>query len=304
MFTDANNPWTASMWMQNYNVQPQQSSVQMPSEIFKFESIEQFQELRHHATIESALSQLNELATDLSQYDPHNFFPEPACCFIICNSYTKPLYKLGVGPINDAITVAANHKFMGYKVYFLHNPPHSIFLKFLKEFLQKVNQYLTVYYTGHGAQVKDNSGDEADGYDEVVVFDDGVVVDDKLADYLKKYHNNYAHTVLLSDCCHSGTVWDIPENVQQAELEFPPNILSVSASKDNQTAKQTRIESNSQGIFTFNFFTVIRNNPYLTIGEVKNMIDPQLKKFNQQIEMYPTRMDMLSKPVFPLMIKN
>lgn len=193
---------------------------------------------------------------------------------------------------------------MGYKVYFLHNPPHSLFLKFLKIFFEKVVQYLTVYYTGHGAQVKDTSGDEEDGYDEVVVFDDGVVVDDKLADYLKKYHNNNAHTVLLSDCCHSGTIWDIPEDLYRAQSEFPPNVLSVSASKDNQTAKQTSIQKNSQGIFTFNFFTLIRNNPQITIGEVKKLIDPQLRKFNQQLEMYPTRMEMLSRPVFPLMIKN
>lgn len=307
MFSDTNNPWTANMWLQSYNIPTVQApvvSTQPPPDYVKFTSIEQFQELRHHATVESALKQLNELATDLSPIDPHNFYPEPACCFICCNSYTKPQYKLGVGPINDAITVAANHKFMGYKVYYLHNPDHTLFLKFLKVFLQKVTMYLTVYYTGHGAQMKDTSGDEADGYDEVVVFDSGIIVDDKLAEYLKKYHNPSAHTILLSDCCHSGTIWDIPENLNQAAAEFPPNILSVSASKDNQTAKQSNIERNSQGIFTFNFFTLIRNNPSIRIGDVQRMIEPQLRKFNQQLEMYPTSMDMLSKPVFPLMIKN
>lgn len=120
--------------------------------------VAQFQELRHHATVDSALKQLRELATDLSAIDASSFSPEPHL-------------RLGVGPINDAITVAANHRCMSYRVYSLHNPPHKKFLKLLRVFLQRCESYLTVFCTG---QVKDASGDEADGYDEVVVFDDGL----------------------------------------------------------------------------------------------------------------------------------
>ena len=301
-FSDTNNPWTASMWLQNYNPPPPGQPPQT-TEIFKFQSVEEFQKLRQHASIESALKQLNELAVDLSRIDPHTFNPEPACCFICCNTYVTPKYKLGVGPLNDAITVAANHTYMGYKVYYLHNPHHSLFLKFLKRFLQKVDQYLTIFYTGHGAQIKDTSGDEADGYDEVIVFDSGYVVDDDLAKYLNKYSKGIAHTILLSDCCHSGTIWDIPETLREAQ-KFPANIMSISASNDSQTAKQLKIQQSNQGIFTFNFWTLLRNNPSIRIEEVKRILNPQLKKFNQNLEMYPTRREMLDKPVFPLMIKN
>lgn len=114
--------------------------------------VAQFQELRHHATVDSALKQLRELATDLSAIDASSFSPEPHL-------------RLGVGPINDAITVAANHRCMSYRVYSLHNPPHKKFLKLLRVFLQRCESYLTVFCTG---QVKDASGDE------VVVFDDGL----------------------------------------------------------------------------------------------------------------------------------
>lgn len=327
-FTDTYNPWSANMWLQpnnapsqppmnNFTSQPPTTNPtsQPPpnntdsqqtaknDDIFKFESVEQFQKLRHHATVESALSQLSELATDLSSVDPSSFTPDQSSCFICCNSYTKPQYKLGVGPINDAITVAANHKFMGYKVYFLHNPHHTLFLQFLKVFLEKVDNYLTLFFTGHGAQVKDRTGDELDGYDEVIVFDSGFVVDDELAKYLKKYSKGKAHTILLSDCCHSGTIWDIPETLDQAQ-SFPANILSISASNDNQTAKQKNIGESNQGIFTFNFWTVVRNNPGIKIGDVQNILNPELKKFNQQLEMFPTREEMLNKPIFPLQIKN
>lgn len=118
--------------------------------------VAQFQELRHHATVDSALKQLRELATDLSAIDASSFSPEPDL-------------RLGV---------AANHRCMSYRVYSLHNPPHKKFLKLLRVFLQRCESYLTVFCTG---QVKDASGDEADGYDEVVVFDDGHIVDDELA---------------------------------------------------------------------------------------------------------------------------
>ena len=151
--------------------------------------------------------------------------------------------------------------------------------------------------------MKDKTGDELDGYDEVVVFDSGYVVDDELADYLKKYCNGNAHTILLSDCCHSGTIWDIPETLSEA-ASFPPNILSISASSDNQTAKQKSIGKNNQGIFTFNFWTVVRNNPGIKIGDAQNILNPELKKFNQQLEMFPTREDMLYKPIFPLQVKS
>lgn len=109
--------------------------------------------------------------------------------------------------------------------------------------------------------------------------------------------------MLLSDCCHSGTIWDIPETLSEAS-RFPPNILSVSVSTDRQTAKQARIGRNSQGIFTFNFFTVVRNNPGITIGDVQKLLTPELSKFGQQVEMYPTRQEMLYRPVSPLMQKN
>lgn len=301
-YSDTNNPWTASMWLQNYNVPPA-AQPQANQEIFKFQSSEQFQKLRQHSTAESALRQLSEVAMDLSNVDPHRFTPDPISCLILCNSYKSPKYQLGVGPINDAITVAANHKYMGYKVYFLHDPHHTLFLKFLKVFLEKVNQYLTIFFTGHGAQIKDTSGDEEDGYDEVMVFDSGYIVDDELAEYINKYHKGMAHTILLSDCCHSGTIWDIPESLRKAE-RWPANIMSISASNDSQTAKQITIKQNNQGIFTFNFWTILRNNPSIRIGDVQRIMAPELRKYNQQLEMYPTRRDMLEKPIFPLMVKK
>lgn len=269
-------------------------------QLFKFENVEEFQKLRHHTTVESALTQLRELATELNQVDSKQFLPAPASCFITCNSYTKPSYQLGVGPINDAITVAANHRVMGYKVYFLHNPTPVQYLKFLKVFLKLTEKYLSVYYTGHGSQVKDTNGDEEDGYDEVIVFDTGYIVDDELVSYISKYFNQKAHTILMNDCCHSGTVWDIPEDLEKAQ-QLPPNILALSAALDSQTAKQTTIDANDQGVFTYNFWTLVRNNPTITAPVAQNILNRTLKRFSQQFVACATRKEMLEKPIFPLL---
>lgn len=285
------------------DIHDNQISLKTESEIFKFQSIAQFQKLRHHATIESALQQLSEIATDLSFINPNTFNPDPTSCFICCNSYVTDRYRLGVGPVNDAITVAANHKYMGYKVYFIHNQHHTLFLDFLRVFLQKVSDYLTVFFAGHGAQIVDTSGDEADGYDEVMVFDSGYIVDDDLAIYLQKYSLGTAHTILLSDCCHSGTIWDIPEELKKAK-KFPANLMSVSSSNDNQTSKQTEFQSNLQGVFTFNLWTLVRNRPSINAIEAKKILSREMRQFNQEFVMYPTRKEMLTKPLFPLMMKH
>ena len=111
-------------------------------------------------------------------------------------------------------------------------------MDYLKMFLKMTSENLTVYYTGHGTQVRDRSGDEADGYDEAMVFEDTYVLDDDLAAAVKKNCNGTCRVLLLNDCCRSGTIWDIPEDISRAERTFPPNVMSISSSKDSQTSKQ------------------------------------------------------------------
>ncbi|OHT15977.1 Clan CD, family C14, metacaspase-like cysteine peptidase [Tritrichomonas foetus] len=219
-------------------------------------------------------------------------------CFICCNTYVTPKYKLGVGPLNDSITVAANLKMKGFFIYFLHNPKGQKFLDYLTMFLQKTSEHLTVYYTGHGASIPDKNGDESDGLDEVMIFDDGIVVDDKLVELIKKHATGRAKITLLNDCCHSGTIWDLPTDPKKA-MKFPPNIVCISAAKDNQTAKQAKQRSNDQGLFTFFVFQEVRRNPNLTPKELQKIISEQLKKYKQTCLITPTRQELMNVPIFP-----
>ena len=60
-------------------------------------------------------------------------------------------------------------------------------------------------YSGHGGQVPDVNGDEADKKDETWCLYDGQLIDDELYAELGKFKKG-VRVLVLSDSCHSGTV--------------------------------------------------------------------------------------------------
>jgi len=71
-----------------------------------------------------------------------------------------------------------------------------------------------LHYSGHGTKLRDDNNDEADGYDEALVPRDfqssGMIRDDDLYDMLIKELPDGVHMVSLMDCCHSGSIMDLP----------------------------------------------------------------------------------------------
>jgi len=70
------------------------------------------------------------------------------------------------------------------------------------------------HYSGHGGQVRDTSGDEEDGFDETLIPVDfqrngHILDDDLLAELVKPMPAGVLMTCVM-DCCHSGTVMDLP----------------------------------------------------------------------------------------------
>lgn len=70
------------------------------------------------------------------------------------------------------------------------------------------------HYSGHGGRLQDDNGDEADGYDETLVPLDyesaGQIRDDDLFKILVGAMPAGVTLTCLMDCCHSGTVLDLP----------------------------------------------------------------------------------------------
>lgn len=61
---------------------------------------------------------------------------------------------------------------------------------------------LIVTYSGHGGQVPDLNGDEADGQDETICLYDGQMVDDHIMELLLKLPPGL-RVLLIADACHS-----------------------------------------------------------------------------------------------------
>eukprot|EP01061_Rhynchopus_euleeides_P021412 TRINITY_DN34943_c0_g2_i1.p2 TRINITY_DN34943_c0_g2~~TRINITY_DN34943_c0_g2_i1.p2 ORF type:complete len:380 (+),score=182.03 TRINITY_DN34943_c0_g2_i1:61-1140(+) len=95
----------------------------------------------------------------------------------------------------------------------------------------KPGDSLFFHYSGHGGQKADQwGGDEADGKDETLIPDDyqsnGVIRDDELFTRLCSKLPKGVRLVAVMDCCHSGTILDLPysfeataEGLQKVETE-------------------------------------------------------------------------------------
>ncbi|KAG1727141.1 caspase domain-containing protein [Suillus lakei] len=80
------------------------------------------------------------------------------------------------------------------------------------------------YFSGHGGQIRDQDGDEVDGYDEFICpFDyqhSGVIDDDEIHEIMVKPLVAGSRLTALFDSCHSGTVLDLPYLYDSGQCKF------------------------------------------------------------------------------------
>jgi hypothetical protein len=103
-----------------------------------------------------------------------------------------------------------------------------------------------LFYAGHGTSVPDLSGDEADGKDEAfcLVTSDGKsdrMTDDQLAQIINDNIPPDVNVIIVSDCCHSGTIADFGSN-----MWGQTKAVLLSGCTDSQKAEDT----GSGGVFT------------------------------------------------------
>jgi hypothetical protein len=110
---------------------------------------------------------------------------------------------------------------------------------------------LWIHYSGHGSQIRDITGSEADGLDEVIVPVDfknkGFIPDNDIFNIIK---NVKCKTILIFDSCHSGTVCDLNWSFEFNGNGFiktlnaskdinNPYIICLSGCKDSQTSQDS-----------------------------------------------------------------
>lgn len=134
-----------------------------------------------------------------------------------------------------------------------------------------------IFFAGHGTQRRDRSGDEQDGYDEVLVFhpergpsrppgQDDMLLDDELTSVLKGlFAMREVNLHLMFDACHSWTVIDLhsvifpTQSINERGLKKSEgekwSVVAVSASSDSECAG----EAETGGFFTTKFLHAASN---------------------------------------------
>lgn len=131
-----------------------------------------------------------------------------------------------------------------------------------------------IHYSGHGSQIVDYNNDEIDGKDEVIVPCDfqtkGFITDDVIFNIIK---NTKSRTIIIMDCCNSGTICDLQWNFEKKEnmliknmnpnqAIFNPNIFMISGCKDQQKSNDIYDNESNQscGLLTSTFIKCLRDS--------------------------------------------
>lgn len=113
------------------------------------------------------------------------------------------------------------------------SPTHDNILAAYSELVQSCEPGDAVFchYSGHGGKLRDDDGDEKDGYDETLVPLDyqsnGQIRDDDLFTKLVGAFPAGVNVTFVMDCCHSGSVLDLPYQFkadgESDEMQIPPD---------------------------------------------------------------------------------
>jgi hypothetical protein len=150
-------------------------------------------------------------------------------------------------------------------------------------------------YSGHGSYVLDRNGDEADGYDELIVSSDlKGISDDEFKTIIQQNLKQDVTLFAMFDSCFSGTMLDLryqymdslnydkyTENDKQAVTVG--NVFMISGCADNQTSADSVFNNKANGALTWSLLECLKQKPNDSWRElVKNMRDIlRTSKFDQ-----------------------
>lgn len=195
---------------------------------------------------------------------------------------------------------------------------------------------LVFYYSGHGSQVPDFSGDEVDRKDEVLCphdtsfVEDVDITDDMLREIFDKLPAGVTLEVIF-DCCFSGTATrefpvkpaaktrylkppldytfhiDYEPELKSRPLlkgtgkEIVPGMNHVlwAACSDNQTSEETEFDGIVRGVFTYNFCQVLRRTSGdITRKKLYKIVNAAIKRdgYSQTPQLESSKAELLDKP--------
>lgn len=149
---------------------------------------------------------------------------------------------------------------------------------------------IVISYSGHGTYIPDRNGDESDGRDECLCPSDfrtcGLIKDDDLL-YILRTFNPKSRIYLVIDCCHSGTILDLPfcrgkqgsYTDACAPKDIEHNIVVISGCTDAQTAAES-FDAKMQkfgGVLTSSLVHILSTDSKITLFDLHNALSETIK---------------------------
>ncbi len=244
------------------------------------------------------------------------------------NSYKSSAVPRLNGCVNDMEDIAALMSSIGYEVFKLRDEAatHSAITGWLNEARAQANagvvSGLVYFHAGHGTQIKDTGGEEADGLDEgILTYDSAqvggawsnLILDDWMSEWMKGITALIPIGIIADTCYSGGMNRDIPPQSSPRFVSPPggshiptgapriglspmeitrkdPDRIMFSACRGDQTAADALIDGRWRGAFSWAYGVAarerIRSNGALLL-RVRSLI--QQKGFVQipQMEILP-----------------
>ncbi|PHR97217.1 MAG: hypothetical protein COA78_27925 [Blastopirellula sp.] len=142
---------------------------------------------------------------------------------------------------NDALAMHRTLKAQGFfcKTLITKEATRENIFKYLREAARhsKIGDMFVFYFSGHGSQIYDHSGDEEDDQDETLVAYNGHIVDDDLNEVWLKFKRG-VRILMASDSCHSETVnkaFSDKNSLPSNKINFPFQLKFKESSKMKAT---------------------------------------------------------------------
>jgi hypothetical protein len=142
----------------------------------------------------------------------------------------------------------------------------------------KPGDLLYFHFSGHGSNIPDVSGDELDGFDDVIFpIDMKLISDDELKKLINENLKKDVTLVTFFDCCSSGSVLDLkyqyldslsPDKdsltINPLEKETEGRVFCISGCDDTQTSADVYISNQYQGAATRSFINCLNEKQNCT----------------------------------------
>lgn len=163
------------------------------------------------------------------------------------------------------------------------------------------NQFVFLYYSGHGTQVTDANRDELDGLDEALCpvntsgnFD-SFLIDDDIISILNASVSPTTVVSILFDCCHSGTLIDPPYTLSNGFVRKNGKYaatrcvtICISGCQDRQSSYEGKVTSTQKhGYLTWAWANMLQTTSRLTLRQVEYYILTKLRTIIPSTYQFP-----------------